>query len=106
MQLFGSFKLLIALLGSSSPLLGPIWSQNGPQNGSQNYPKVGQQIVQKMISKKVNFKPILGTKMGPQIGNFGGRGTGKSCRSFLTNSRFQDGSKMAQDGLKKPKIAY
>ena len=31
MHLFGSLKLLMALLGPSWPLLGPIWSQNGPK---------------------------------------------------------------------------
>ena len=72
MQLSGSFKLLIALLGSSWPLLGPIWSQNGPQNGPQNCLKVGQKIVQKMTPKNVNFKPILGPELGPKIGIFGG----------------------------------
>ena len=71
-QLFGSFKLLIALLGSSWPLLGPIWSQNGPQNGPQNCLKVVPKIVQKMASKKVHFRQILGPKLGPKIGNFGG----------------------------------
>ena len=46
MQVFGSLKLSMALLGSSWPLLGPIWSQNGPQNGPQNCPKVVQKVVQ------------------------------------------------------------
>ncbi len=67
MQVFGSLKLSMALLGSSWPLLGPIWSQNGPQNGPQNCPKVVQKVVQKTTPKKVNFKPILGPKMGPKI---------------------------------------
>ena len=72
MQVFGYLKLLMALLGSSWPLLGPIWSQNGPQNGPQNCQKVVQKMVQKTTPKKVNFKPILGPKMGPKIGYFGG----------------------------------
>ena len=72
MQVFGSLKLSMVLLGSSWPLLGPIWSQNGPQNGPQNYPKVVQKVVQKTTPQKMNFKPILGPKMGPKIGNFGG----------------------------------
>ena len=37
MSLFGSLKLLMALLGTSCPLLGPVWCQNGPQNGSQKW---------------------------------------------------------------------
>ena len=32
MQVFGSLKLSMALLGSSWPLLGPIWSQNWSKN--------------------------------------------------------------------------
>ena len=35
MSLFGSLKLLMALLGTSCALLGPIRCQNGPQNGTQ-----------------------------------------------------------------------
>ena len=67
MQVFGSLKLLLALLGSSWPLLGPIWSQNGPQNGPQNGQKAVQKMVQKTSPKKVIFKPILGPKLGPKI---------------------------------------
>ena len=67
MQLFGSLKLSMALLGSSWSLLGPIWSQNGPQNGPKNGPKVVQKIVQKTTPNKVNFKPILGPKMDPKM---------------------------------------
>ena len=67
MQVFGSLKLSMALLGSSWPLLGPIWSQNGPQNGPQNCPKVVQKVIQKTTPQKVNFKPILGPKLGPKI---------------------------------------
>ena len=35
MQIFCFLKLFTALLGSSCPLLGPIWSQNWSQNGPQ-----------------------------------------------------------------------
>jgi hypothetical protein len=31
MQVSGSLKLIMALLGSSWPFLGPIWSQSDPQ---------------------------------------------------------------------------
>ena len=48
--------------------LGPKWPQNGLQNG----PKVVQKVVQKTPPQKVNFKPILGPKMDPKMGNFGG----------------------------------
>ena len=37
--LFRFLKLLIGFLGSSWPLLGPIWSQNAPQNGPQKWSK-------------------------------------------------------------------
>ena len=39
MQLFGSLELLMTLLGSSCPLLGPIWSQNGSKIGPKSGPK-------------------------------------------------------------------
>ena len=71
MQVFASLKLLVAFLGPSSPLLGPIWSQHGPQNGPKNYPKVVQKVVQKTTPTKVNFKPILGPKMDPKMGHLG-----------------------------------
>ena len=67
MQVFGSLKLSMALLGSSWPLLGPIWSQNGPQHGPQNCPKVVQKIVQTTTPQKVNFKQILGPKLDPKM---------------------------------------
>ena len=55
MQVFGYLKLSMALLGSSWPLLGPIWSQNGPQNGPQNGQKVVQKMGQKTTPKKSDF---------------------------------------------------
>jgi len=71
MQVFRFLKLSMGLLGSSWPLLGPIWSQNGPQNGPKNCPKVVKQIVQKTTPEKLIFKPIWGPKMDPQISHFG-----------------------------------
>ena len=56
MQLFGSLRILMALLGSSCPLLGPIWSQNGPQNGPKSCPNSVQKLIQKVsepITKNV-----------------------------------------------------
>ena len=41
MSPFGSSKLLMALLGTSCGLLGPIRRQNGPQNGAQKCSKRG-----------------------------------------------------------------
>jgi hypothetical protein len=75
MQVFGYLKLSMALLGSSWPLLGPIWSQNGPQNGPQNGQKVVQKMVQKTTPKKVIFKQILGPKLGPKTAQNLGAGS-------------------------------
>ena len=74
MQLFRSLKLLMALLGSSWPFLGPIWPQNGTQNGTQSGPKMVQKLVQKMTPKNVKFKPILGPKMDPKMVQDGEQG--------------------------------
>ena len=68
MQVFGYLKLSMALLGSSWPLLGPIWSQNGSQNGPQHGPKVVQKMVQKTPPQKVIFRLILSPKMGFKLG--------------------------------------
>ena len=92
MQVFGYLKLLMALLGSSWPLLGPIWSQNGPQNGPRNCQKVVQKIVQNTTPTKIDL---------PQNGlSWRARGTGSGSRSYFKSSCFQDGPKMLQDGLK------
>ena len=69
MQDFGSLRLLVALLGPSSPLLGPIWSQNGPQNGPKSGPKSAQKLVQKMDPKITPKMPVLGPKMAPKLGS-------------------------------------
>ena len=108
MQDFGSLKLLVALLGTSSLLLGPIWSQNGPQNGSQNCQTVVQTIVKTTTPKHVIFKQILAPKMCPKIRHFGGATAqadpaGDLLKGFLFFSRWlQDGSRwpqVAQDSL-------
>ena len=67
MQLFGSLESLMALLGTSWPLLGPIWSQNGSQNGPQSGPKSVQKLVQKMTPPKMKFEAILDPKIGSKI---------------------------------------
>ena len=67
MQDFGSLKLLVALLGPSSPLLGPIWSQNGPQNGPKSGPKSAQKFVQKMDRKITPQMPVVGPKVAPKL---------------------------------------
>ena len=52
MQLFWSLRLLMTLLGSSCPLLGPIWPQNDPQNGSKSGPKTVQKVNPKRDPKR------------------------------------------------------
>ena len=59
---FGALKLLMALLGPSWLLLGPIWFQKGPKNGPRNYPKVVQKMIQKTAPPTTHSKTILGSK--------------------------------------------
>ena len=73
MQICGSLKLLMALLGPSWPILGPIWPPNDPQNCPQSGPTMVQKLVQKMTPKKVKFKPILGPKMDREMDHLGER---------------------------------
>ena len=77
MQLFGSLRLLMAVLGSSGPLLGPIWFQNGLQNGLQKWakrhPKSDPKNDRAKLQKKCQFwaQNVLqnhleeGCRMGP-----------------------------------------
>ena len=97
MQLFGSLELLLALLGSSCPLLGPIWSQNGSKMGPKSGPKSDQKVVQKMTPKFTKKMPILAPKIywlrrvfGVLFGVFFG----------LLAKRAQDGAQMAQEASK------
>ena len=62
MQLFGSLELLMALLGSSCPILGPIWSRNESKMGPQSCPKSNQKVVQKTTPKITKEMQILGPK--------------------------------------------
>ena len=58
-------------------------------------------MVQKTTPQKVHFKPILGPKMDPKMGNLGeGAPRAQPAGALLKTLVF----KMAQDGLKKPKI--
>ena len=96
----------MALLGSSRPLLGPIWSQDGPQNvpksGPKSDPKNVQKIIQKMTQQFTRNKQILGQQMDPKMGNLG-----EDRQQSQEAGAFQKAlvPKMAQDGLKSPKIA-
>ena len=67
MQLVCSFKLLMALLGSSCLPFGPIWLQNGLQNGPKMVPKWLQKLVQKMIPKMMKKGPKMDPKMNPKM---------------------------------------
>ena len=56
MQLFGSLKLLMALLGSSCPLFG----RSGPKMGPKMVPKRGPKSDQKMVHKIIPNGPKNG----------------------------------------------
>ena len=60
---FWLLNLLIALLGSSWPLLGPICSQNDFQNLPKSSPKSNQKRIQKMTPILLRNKLILSPKM-------------------------------------------
>ena len=101
MQDFRYLKLLVALLGPSWPLLGPIWSQNGPQNCPQSGPKSVQKLVQKMTPEITKNKPIWGPKMDPEMGS---KNVSNIGPSLLGHPLAQDGAKMAPRWLKMPKM--
>ena len=102
MQDFGSLKLLVAVLGPSSPLLGPIWSQKGPQNGPKSCPKSVQKLVQNLIAKITQHIGVLGPKIIQQMGS---KIAGDIDPSLLGHPLAQDGAKMALRWLKMPKMA-
>ena len=106
MQDVGSLKLLVALLGPSSPLLGSIWSQNGPQNNPKSYPKSVNELVQTMTEnitqKDTNSGPQNTFKMGSKIP----RDIGPCLPGHPSDARWrQDGPKTAQDAQDAPKMA-
>ena len=55
MQLFGSLKLLMALLDSSWPLLGRSGPKIGPKMGPKSSPKSDQKVFKKWPQKLSNF---------------------------------------------------
>ena len=91
MQLFGSLESLMALLGTSWSLLGPIWSQNGPKS----VPKNVQKLVQKMTPTITKNILILGPKMDPKMVQGGGAGPRANPAGAILKALV---SKMAQDG--------
>ena len=97
---FESLKLLVALLGPSCPLLGPIWSQNGPQNGPKSGPKSVQNLIQKLDPKITPKIPVLDPKMVPEMGSKLPRDIGPSHLGHPSGARWpQDGPKMVQDAF-------
>ena len=106
MQDFGSLKLLVALLGPSWPLLGPIWSQNGPQNRPKSGPKSAQKLFQNIDPKITQKMPVLGPKIAPKLGSKIPAHIGGSLLGQSSGARWpQDGPKMAQDAQDAPKMA-
>ena len=72
MSLFGSSKLLMALLGTSCGLLGPIRRQNGPQNGAQKWSKRGPKRAPKNDLKNDPKSADFGSHFGGSWGGPGG----------------------------------
>ena len=72
MSLFGSSKLLMALLGTSCGLLGPIRCQNGPQNGAQKWSKRGPKRAPKNDLKNDPKSADFGSHFGGSWGGPGG----------------------------------
>ena len=100
MQLFGSLKLLMALLGSSCPLFGRSGSKMIPKIGPKSGPKSDQKVVQKITPKITKKVQILGPEMDPKMDK---NRFGRKCHrqwGLLKNAYFQDAPKMAQDGPK------
>ena len=58
MQLFGSLKLLMSLLGSSCPLLGRSGPKMGPKMGFKSVPKSDQKMIQNMFKTNPSKRPV------------------------------------------------
>ena len=74
----------MTLLGSSCPLLGPIWSQNGPQNGPKIGPKINNFVVHFWIPSLLGFGALwvpLGSLLGPPKALLGGSWTPKTLKN-------------------------
>ena len=93
-------------MGPSSPLLGPIWSQNGPQNCPKSCPKNAQKLIQQMDAKIPPKMPVLDPKMTPKLGLKIPAHIDGSLLGQSSGARWpQDGPKMAQDAQDAPKMA-
>ena len=82
------------LVPKLTPKWPPNWSKKCSETSLKNHPQIYQ--------KWTNFGPQNGAQNGARWRT---TLTGKFGREFLKRSCFQDGSKMAQDGPEKPKIA-
>ena len=58
MQLFGSLKLLMSLLGSSCPLLGRSGPKMDPKMGTKSFPKSDQKMIQNMFKINPSKRPV------------------------------------------------
>ena len=90
MSLFVSSKLLMALLGSSCALLGPIRCQNGPQNGAQKWSKRGPKQAPKNDLKNDPKSADFGSQNGPKIGFLGALKTWGAGPFFIKNVSFAE----------------
>ena len=101
MHVFRSLKLLAALLGSSSPLHVPKWSQNEPPNLSTHCQKLVQNITPTNYQNIANFGLQICTQNWQTLRS---RGTAIFGRRFQKKTWSQDAPNMTQDCLKWPKI--
>ena len=93
-----TFWVFGALDGPLGPILAPSCADLVPKLTPKWPPKWSK----KCSKKWTNFGPQNGAQNGAR---WRSSSTGKFGREFLKRSCFQDGSKMAQDGPEKPKIA-
>ena len=94
MQVFGSLKLLIGLLGPSRLLWGRFRPQNWSQNGSKSSPKSNEKLVPKMVPK-----------MAPKLLQFGPQNCPKMLPRWFPNAPkmaprwSRNGPKMVSSGV-------
>ena len=82
-QVFGTWKLLIALLGLSWPLLGGSGSKMGPQNGPKCHQKVVQELVKNKSNCWVRFRTCFWEAVDPDTGGLSlGRALGTASRAW------------------------
>ena len=104
-----TFWVFGALDGHLGPILAPSFADLVPKLTPKWPPKLSKKCSKTNLKNDPqNYEKT--TKIGAQNGAQNGARwrttlTGKFGREFLKRSCFQDGSKMAQDGPEKPKIA-